>query len=325
MSKEVELKLVVLPAAIKVALPGLLEKLNAKDIKETWLVNTYFDTPDRRLNKCRIALRVRQKEGCCIQTLKTKGSSIAGLHRRGEWEWKLPENKLDARHLIGSVWPKDISVDDLAPVFETNFKRISAIIEYSGTKIELAVDCGYVAAGENRTSLSELELEIIEGDAGHLFAVAEAVAEFLPVMPCDVSKAEQGYRLGQVVMGEAFTYPLDCAGDYKLYVKGLVERNLAHWLFLFDLIERECSMSILRNMQERLVVLKELLLSQGDVKRSANFLGEELFDIELQRVSGLMGDLAHGRVVRSEVYERLLSFEGAGKLAIKVGGWLNAN
>ena len=53
------------------------------------LGNTYFDTPDMRLNQSRIALRIREKNGQYFQTLKTKGESINGLTHRGEWEWSI--------------------------------------------------------------------------------------------------------------------------------------------------------------------------------------------------------------------------------------------
>jgi len=325
MSKEIELKMVVLPAVIESALPELLERLGAKAIKETWLVNTYFDTPEMSLNKSRVALRVRQKDGLFIQTLKTKGNSVAGLHRRGEWEWVVPENKLDAALLVGGVWPSEISTDDLIPFFETNFKRTSAIIECAGTKIELAVDCGYINAGEKQVPLSEVELEIIEGDAGHLFEVAEIIAEIMPVMPSDVSKAEQGYRLGQEVFGSEFLSSLNCMGDYRVYVKELVARNLTRWLYLFDRARQGCSEAILREMRDRLIVLRELLSTQGSIDLSVVFEGVALFDIVLGQVDRLIGVAVHGCAGRIEVYEQLLSLNEMGVLAIKVGRWLNDN
>ena len=323
MSKEIELKMVVLLADIEAALPELLEKLNAKDVKETWLVNTYFDTPDMSLNKGCIALRIRQKEGRFIQTLKTKGNSVAGLHRRGEWEWDLPENKLDSTLLSGSAWPDDIPINELTPVFETNFKRISAIVECGGTKIELAVDCGYISAGEKRVSLNELELEIVDGEPEHLFEVAEALADILPVMPSDVSKAEQGYRLGVEGVAGQFSYSLDCADDHKLYVKGLVAQNLSHWLYLFDLASQECSVQIVREMQMKLVVLRELLLTQEYISRELMFSDAGLFDVVLAKLAILVGEMVHGRVAIDDVYERLLSCKEVGMLAIKIGRWLN--
>ena len=324
MSKEIELKMVVLSAEIEDVLPEVLKQLHAVDVKETWLVNTYFDTPDMQLNKSRIALRIREKEGRYIQTLKTKGAGVAGLHQRGEWEWFLPENKLDVSLLSGAAWPGGISVEELIPYFETNFKRTSAIIECDGTKIELAVDCGYISAGERRVSLSEIELEIIEGDAGCLFQVAETIASILPVMLSDVSKAEQGYRLGGV-SESGFCYSFDCKGSYKLYVSDLIGRNLSHWLYLFDLAGRNYSVQVVREIRERLVVLRELLLTQEDIDGKAVFLGRELFDIEMARLDVLTVDVVHGRLEQEQISKRLLSAKEGGMLAIKIGRWLNAN
>ncbi len=323
MTKEIELKMVTLPADIEAAMPELLEKLNAVDVKETWLVNTYFDTPEMSLNKSCVALRIRQKDGLFIQTLKTKGDSVAGLHRRGEWEWPVPDNKLDSALLISAVWPEGVSANTLIPFFETNFKRTSAIIECGATKIELAVDCGYIAAGEKRAPLNEIELEIIEGEVGHLFEVAEIIAGILPVMLSDVSKAEQGYRLGVATAEDEFSHELNCEDDYKLYVEGLVGRNLSYWLYLFDLAGRRCSVRTLRKMQERIVVLQELLLTQEDINSGLMFSCRELFDAGLDGLDALIGDFAHNRVGLSEVPARLLSGKEAGMLAIKIGRWLS--
>ncbi len=321
--KEIELKLIVLSEDLKSKLPLVLETLGVDDVKESWLVNTYFDTPDELLNRHRIALRIREKDGCFIQTLKTKGVSVAGVHQRGEWEWSLSNNQLDCSLLADDNWPKDVATDDLIPFFVTNFKRTSAVIELQGSRIELAIDDGYIEAGSSKVPLCEIELEIIEGEVEPLFDVAANIAAVLPVMLSDVSKAERGYRLGGGHEVVNFSYAFNCEGDYQQFVVQLITKNLSHWLYLFDRACVSCSVELLRDMQGVLVVLRELLASQVWVDSECSFSKIELFDEEIEHIRLLLGRFAHRRVVVGEVEEVLLGSQRAGILAIEVGRWLN--
>ena len=320
MSKEIELKMTVLPSAVGDSLSGLLEILGVGEVKETWLANTYFDTPDLLLNKSRIALRVREKGGTFIQTLKTAGQSMGGLSRRGEWEWDLSENKLDATLLTSDVWPSEIPVENLVPIFETNFKRVSAIIESSGTNVELAIDEGYILAGERRWPLSELELEIIEGEAGALFGIAAKIAEIMPVMLSDISKAEKGYRLLNSDLFNRFSYDFDCSGDYQLYIKSLVERNFSYWLYCVGQIGFGSEKVALQDMISALTTLKELVCNYQYVNEANDFKFAGLFDVEICRLSALL----YGCTSGAYDIEMVLSKE-SGVLAVGLACWLRNN
>src|SRR5689334_16734775 len=50
------------------------------------LVAVYFDTPDLRLHRNGISLRVRRAGGKHTQTVKLAGGPAAGLFDRAEWE-----------------------------------------------------------------------------------------------------------------------------------------------------------------------------------------------------------------------------------------------
>ena len=95
MSYETELKLSVPRHQIERLKQHEFWQRHAKPMGTVHLGNTYFDTPEMHLNQARVALRIRNKNGQYFQTLKTKGESINGLTRRGEWEWSLPSNSLD--------------------------------------------------------------------------------------------------------------------------------------------------------------------------------------------------------------------------------------
>lgn len=61
--------------------------------------------------------------------------------------------------------------------------------------IEAALDLGKVIVGKQHEEICELELELREGPAEALLELAAELAASLPMMPCDISKAERGYRL----------------------------------------------------------------------------------------------------------------------------------
>src|SRR3990167_10205058 len=58
-----------------------------------------------------------------------------------------------------------------------------------------ALDLGKVVAGKLEEEICELELELREGEPAALLELAAELAADLALMPCDISKAERGYRL----------------------------------------------------------------------------------------------------------------------------------
>ncbi len=197
MAIEIEMKLAVKDDVTGEAVESVLsDLLGGETWQETPLRNVYFDTSDLVLNKARIALRIRHKGGRYIQTLKTKGESINGLHRRGEWEWDVPSGALD-RELLSScdAWPDSVDVEALKPVFETNFVRLVSKLDWHQSEIELAYDVGKVVAGDMQVPIREIELELVSGPESGLLTLAQWLQEKLELKADDVSKAERGYRL----------------------------------------------------------------------------------------------------------------------------------
>ncbi|QLC73354.1 inorganic triphosphatase [Pseudomonas sp. LPB0260] len=180
----------------------LLKKRNKSGWEQCELFNQYFDTPERALAQAKVALRLRRDGEQFIQTLKTRGQSVAGLSERNEWDWSLGKAKLDLKKLDDSCWPASLAELDkqqLKPLFTTDFVRQRAEIAWGRGKakvvIEAALDLGQVVAGDQQEEICELELELRQGEPGALLELAAELAADLPLMPCDISKAERGYRL----------------------------------------------------------------------------------------------------------------------------------
>lgn len=177
-----------------------LQKDTAWQTKQ--LNNQYFDTPDCRLAHSAVALRIRQDGQQLIQTLKTRGQSVAGLAARNEWEWPLTSEQLDLTRLDDSCWPielNDLDKTQLQPIFRTDFSRelLELAFDYEGQPvvIELALDQGQVTTAQGSEAICEVELELRQGPAVALLIVAQQLAAEVVLLPCDVSKAERGYRL----------------------------------------------------------------------------------------------------------------------------------
>jgi inorganic triphosphatase YgiF len=180
----------------------LLKKRNKSGWEQRELFNQYYDTPARDLAQAKVALRIRRDGEVFIQTLKSRGQSVAGLSERNEFDWNLPGAELDPSKLDDSCWPAalaDLDKSLLQPIFTTDFVRQRADIAWGRGKakvvIEAALDLGKVIAGEGEEEICELELELRQGEPAALLELAAELAADLPLMPCDISKAERGYRL----------------------------------------------------------------------------------------------------------------------------------
>lgn len=203
MNKETEIKLRISRETLAALREHpLLKKRNKSGWARHELSNQYFDTSERDLAQAKVALRLRRDGETLIQTLKTRGQSVAGLSERNEFDWPLEKAKLDLKKLDDSCWPAALAALDkktIKPVFTTDFVREKAEIAWGRGKakvvLEAALDLGKVTVGKQSEEICELELELREGDPAGLLELAYELAATLPLMPCDISKAERGYRL----------------------------------------------------------------------------------------------------------------------------------
>jgi adenylate cyclase len=193
MANEIELKLALPEAAQRTFLRHPLLKSAARR-GTAQLVNIYYDTPDLTLRKSGIAVRLRRQGRTWLQTVKCAGSSAGGLSSRPEWETpyggKFDFSAIDD-DAVRERLEKHSVQSRLTPLFETSFRRT---IWNFGTVL-LMFDRGWIAADGRREAISELELELADGEVGALFALADSLAERLPLMPAPLSKAERGIRL----------------------------------------------------------------------------------------------------------------------------------
>ena len=208
MPVETELKLELHPDDLVHLLAHPL--LNTRPPQRKRLFNTYFDTSTLALRAQRMAVRERRVGRRTLLTVKTAGTSVGGLSRRGEWEAPCRPGRFDfaalvddealAQQLLGVAW-------QLVPVFRTDFTRRSWTLHHGGAAIEVALDQGAIttgnAEGNHRQPILEVELELLDGPVDALLDLAHTLAlgpqgqaaQALRLLPSQRSKAERGYAL----------------------------------------------------------------------------------------------------------------------------------
>lgn len=309
MANEIELKLCVTTAGLHHLRHHWLPSQVEQQIEPQPLANTYYDTPQLLLNQRKVALRLREHKGHYIQTLKTKGQSVGGLHQRGEWEWEVSEPRLYPELLAGTAFPAEVSVAELAPIFRTDFERTTVLLQRGATCIELALDEGWVMAGEHRAPILEVELELKQGGVTELFDLAQELAREVPVWLSDISKAERGYRLGGALISQSEPKALLPAEQWlrKIYRR---------WLRQIEAFRAQPSQTAALALIEVVATLQSAVAELADwswdlAKREA--LARELAE-ELRLLEGVMENIT------SAPQEALAQFERshrAGQIALE--------
>ncbi len=213
--REIELKLAASPEALETLRGADLIARHARNQGVTRRLDAvYYDTPDRLLDRNGLSLRVRRSGKRHVQTLKRSGSGDPLA--RDEWEVALPDGTLDLSLLpladIGEPLAS-LSAGQLAPVFATRIRRRLRRLDYAGALIEIAFDDGTIEAGENSLPVSELELELKEGEAAALYELGLALLDVAPLQVATQSKSARGYGLAFARLPRAVkAKPVEIAG-----------------------------------------------------------------------------------------------------------------
>lgn len=284
MAIETEIKLRVSPTGLSALQAHPLLELRAQGPwQERTLLNAYQDTPQADLARATVALRIRRDGDTLIQTLKTRGASLAGLSERNEWDWYLQQEQLAPELLDDSCWPAELAGLDksqLGEIFRTDFVRFSRELawqhEGQEVKVEVALDQGRVITASGEETICELELELREGPLPALLQLALALAQDIALMPCDISKAERGYRLlqpGSYALQLDYP-PLTAQQPIETAFAQLAGQLLAASQRLAEQYRHTGQWNLLKAWAQQLVSLRALLASMGQLvpRRSSHGL-----------------------------------------------------
>ncbi len=286
METEIELKFFVSPDFST----SLVEKLaNEKVLQHSCrdLGNTYFDTPDNWLRQHDTGLRIRRFDDVFVQTVKTAGRVVAGLHQRPEYNAEHTNNTPDLSLHPSDIWPsgKDTQVlqSELVGIFSTDFTREQWLINMAdGSQVEVAFDQGLVTADGKQTDICEVELELKSGQTDALFNLARVLCAEGGIRLGNLSKAARGYRLAQDYQGDK-EKPLSLvdtsATDNVEYcfIQSL-EHALEHWHYHEQIYFERDSFEALHEIAHAICFIRQTLTVFGGIvpRRASAIIRQEL-------------------------------------------------
>lgn len=350
MAKEIELKLSVSRHHIEsLKQQPLFQSPQVIDQGAKALKNIYYDTPEQDLTQERVALRIREKEGRYIQTLKTSGKAEGGLHQRAEWEWYVDQPELDFELLKETEWPTALNdpalLARIKPVFATDFMRNTWLYDGVGDDgerllIEIALDRGqaWIGQGEERKhdEICELELELMAGSPAGLFRVALELGQQIPLLSSDVSKAQRGYRLCAAESYQVREPEQSFVEDATLELAfcQMLQRELMlwpqyleAWQFTRDWQYVTLALESLRNIGGLYESFSDIIPAdpEGDLDQLLTKLIRQLRDVDAwHRTAGLMN--GNGKEWQQEAQKKaedrmevLLQTVGLGQIALQIG------
>ena len=305
------------------------------------LYNQYYDTANRDLAAAKVALRLRRDGDAIIQTLKSRGQSVAGLSERNEWDWPLQTLELDFSLLDDHCWPAALAELDkscLQPVFTTDFQRTRALLRWERegeqVEIEAALDQGEVSAGDQVEPISELELEVRSGSPQALLELALELRRDQVLMPCDISKAERGYRLfdqgSYALRLDAPKWQPDTSVDQV--IEGLITQLLGRVQRLAEQYRFARQWKLFREMTSSLAALRacfavfDLALPRSSAHAFITPLDQLLAQFQPLVLSGWADD-ADGQAARtraSEIFDLQVAQTAWGQLFVELASWLLA-
>ena len=199
MANEVELKLrIAAPDTLRLKHHPAIKAAQISKPRTRKLFSIYYDTPQLALLDLDISLRVRRISRNWIQTIKGKGGVLAGVHQRQEFEDVIAFGHPDFSKIINpeltQIFDDKLLRNSLTPIFSTDVQRTEWQLAFdNGDQIELALDIGELVVGNKREPISEVELELKQGNIGRLFDFALKLQQNIPLELENISKAQRGY------------------------------------------------------------------------------------------------------------------------------------
>jgi len=191
---EIELKFLV-PAASRAALAAeLVARGTARRVS---LIDAYFDTPDHRLARAGMALRMRREGRRWVQGLKAAGR---GALERFEHEVIRPDANPDPQaHAETERGRQLIELLEKGQAvglrFQIQQRRLLRRVRTTGAIVDIALDEGRLTAGAAAQKLCEIEFELVSGSAAAMLGLVERWRRRFGLVYDPRNKAERGHHL----------------------------------------------------------------------------------------------------------------------------------
>lgn len=214
---EIELKYSVSSAEAEKILQDMSSEFGA-EIRSIPMEAIYYDTEDKALKERRLTYRIRLEGDENVLTIKYgKGSDKArsGMHKREEINIKVPSDFSEKPGIdvlddtpvykefdkaVGGQYSDDLGImlplKPLVPVMTMTFLRKELTVSLiDGGRAVLSYDEGNITAGDKKSAISEVEVELSEGSEEELAIFGEKLTEKYGVEPLNKSKYARGLKL----------------------------------------------------------------------------------------------------------------------------------
>lgn len=182
------------PTIQQLADPSSAEKVVMKAV--------YFDTPDGKLSKNNMAVRMRYEGDSVFATLKWNGSAVNGFHEReeinvpcGEEYFISSPKELFRESEDGKVLIDLIGDEPLINLLEMRFLRRRIRLQYGASIMEMAIDSGAIITDNGEVPIMEMEIELYAGDPSDIQQLAEGLADAYGLVPENRSKLVRGLAI----------------------------------------------------------------------------------------------------------------------------------
>ena len=186
--------------------PVLYAACNLETRESVCMSAIYFDTRDSILARSGMSLRIRREGEHSVLSIKNKGITKNGLHRRDENNMPYtgevdentvfrPDRDMLAESELGSRLLKLIDDRDLYPVIHMNYLRRRFRMDSGDSFVEVAIDMGEISTETASIPVCELEIELYSGDVDDMIAFGNRLADRYGIEREDITKYARGLEL----------------------------------------------------------------------------------------------------------------------------------
>lgn len=202
-NQEIEVKMEIKDEAQIENIRGFLQENKEQLCQRIDMKAIYYDTEDNFYQKHKIAYRVRRENDCIVATYKSGKVNSDGLFERVEINKKVTKLTPDINVFAEDkdIWSLIKTTKDkkFLPIVITDFVRECIELTWLDSKLEVALDLGFVQGRENKAPICEVEIELKQGKIEDLLSLKDELIKKFGLQISAISKYKKGLILaGQI-------------------------------------------------------------------------------------------------------------------------------
>lgn len=202
-NREVEIKMEIKDKAQVENIRKFLQENEGQRPQSIVMKAIYYDTEEKFYQKHKIAYRVRQENNCFVATYKSGKVNTQGVFERVEINKKVTKLTPDINVFAEdkNIWSLIKTTKDkkFLPIVITDFVRECIELTWLDSKLEVALDLGFVQGRENKAPICEVEIELKQGKIEDLLSLKDELIKKFGLQISAISKYKKGLILaGQI-------------------------------------------------------------------------------------------------------------------------------